>query len=75
VRALPSLIDLAASMYAQGRLDGTRTGDRWVDVSAFAAQALREGLFGTESLQGLYDRMLTDGSFVFGGVVLGGEPA
>jgi hypothetical protein len=75
VRALPSLIDLAASMYAQGQLDGTKTGDRWVGVAAFADQAVREGLFGTLALRRLYDRMLTEGSFVFGGSVPGGEPA
>lgn len=80
-RAVPSLIELAARSYAQGRLDSTKPGDRWVAVTAFSKWAVSERVFGTQGLQLLYARMLLDGEHVFGGAasasgpVLGGERA
>lgn len=68
VRAVPSLIELAARAYAQGRLDSSKPGDRWVAVTAFSQWAVAEGVFGTQGLQFLYARMLLDGEHVFGGV-------
>lgn len=67
LEAYTQVVVIGARAYAQGRLDASRPGDRWVSVHEFAEQAVTDGCFGTRALQRLYARMLIEGTYVYGG--------